>query len=105
MPRVLGLVGIVALAACQSVYWPWAAASAPNGAAEPAAATTTNDAYPNLHTVPPRPKLSYSVQQRRAIVDGLVADREMARYTDQVVRYRSGQSSLPPPPAPPTVVA
>ena len=61
--------------------------------------------YPSLHTVPPRPRLSYSVQQSRAIVDGLVADRENARYTDQVVRYRSGQSGQPPPPAPPTTVA
>ena len=54
--------------------------------------------------MPPRPQLSYSVQQRRAIVDGLVADREHARYTEQVVRYRTGRSSLPPPPAPPPVV-
>ena len=55
--------------------------------------------------MPPRPQLSYSVQQRRAIVDGLVADRENARYTDQAIRYRTGQSSLPPPPTPPKVVA
>ena len=101
----LALVGVVALAGCQSVDWPWAAASASGGSAKPAAPAASSSAYPNLHTVPPRPQLSYSVQQRRAIVDGLVADREMARYTDQVVRYRTGQSSLPPPPAPPTVVA
>ena len=55
--------------------------------------------------MPPRPQLSYTVEQHRAIVDGLVADRENARYTDQVIRYRSGQSSLPPPPAPPAAVA
>lgn len=30
-----------------------------------------------------------------------MADRERASYTSQVVRYRSGRSSLPPPPEPP----
>jgi outer membrane protein OmpA-like peptidoglycan-associated protein len=54
-------------------------------------------AYPSLHTVPPRPQLSYPVEQRRAIVDGLVADHENARYTSEVIRYRSGLSSIPPP--------
>ena len=66
------------------------------------AATSATD-YPSLHTVPPRPRLTYTVEQRRAIVDGLIADRENARYTDDVVRYRTGRSSLPPPPAPPVV--
>jgi hypothetical protein len=99
------------LAGCQSVDRPGAAAAAREAASEQAdqvertgAAAATSE-YPSLHTVPPRPRLSYSVQQSRAIVDGLVADRENARYTDQVVRYRSGQSSLPPPPAPPAAVA
>ena len=32
-------------------------------------------AYPSLHTVPARPQLSYTVEQRRAIVDMLIADR------------------------------
>jgi outer membrane protein OmpA-like peptidoglycan-associated protein len=53
--------------------------------------------YPSLHTVPPRPQLSYPVEQRRAIVDGLIADREHARYTSQVIRYRAGLSTMPPP--------
>lgn len=105
-------MGFVALAACQSVDRPGAATAAREAASEQAAdqvdrtasAASTSE-YPSLHTVPPRPRLSYSVEQRRAIVEGLVADRENARYTDQVVRYRSGQSSLPPPPAPPTAVA
>ena len=47
--------------------------------------------------MPPRPQLSYPVEQRRAIVDGLVADHENARYTSEVIRYRSGLSSIPPP--------
>jgi hypothetical protein len=109
---VIALMGFVALAGCQSVDRPGAATAAREAASEPAAdqvdrtaSAASTSAYPSLHTVPPRPRLSYSVEQRRAIVDGLVADRENARYTDQVVRYRSGQSSLPPPPAPPTAVA
>jgi hypothetical protein len=104
-------MSFVALASCQRVDGPGAATTARGAASEQAAdqvdrtAATATSEYPSLHTVPPRPRLSYSVEQSRAIVDGLVADRENARYTDQVVRYRSGQSSLPPPPAPPTAVA
>jgi hypothetical protein len=60
--------------------------------------------YPSLYSVPPRPQLSYPVEQRRAIVDGLIADRENARYTSEVIRYRAGLSNLPPP-EPRTVAA
>src|SRR5918996_567871 len=56
--------------------------------------------YPSLHTVPPRPQLSYTIEQRRTIVDRLIADRANARYSSDVVRYRAGLSSLPPPAAP-----
>jgi hypothetical protein len=61
--------------------------------------------YPPLQSVPPRPQLSYTVQQQRQIVEALIADRENARYTSQVVRHRSGLSSLPPPPTPPEPAA
>jgi hypothetical protein len=61
---------------------------------------TFDPAYPSLHTVPARPQLSYTVEQRRAIVDMLIADRANARYTEEVVRYRAGLSSEPPPAAP-----
>jgi hypothetical protein len=96
------LTSVVALSACQ-----WFDGDPPASAREQLnlAPAAPGDAYPSLHSVPPRAQLSYSVEQRRAIVDGLIADRENARYTDQVVRYRSGQSSLPPPPAPPHDVA
>ena len=80
---------MIVLASCQDV------------ADDPAQgeAVTFEPGYPSLHTVPPRPQLSYPVEQRRAIVDQLVADRENARYTDEVVRYRAGLSSQPPPAA------
>jgi hypothetical protein len=99
-PLAIVLVGLVALAGCQSVHDP-----APATQIGAVATTTSAADYPSLHSVPPRPQLTYSVQQRRAIVDGLVADRANARYTDRVVRYRTGRSNLPPPPAPPPVVA
>jgi hypothetical protein len=94
------VVGVLALAGCQRVAEP----AAPNQMGT-TPATANDSGYPSLYTVPPRPQLSYNVEQRRAIVDGLIADRANARYTDQVVRYRTGRSTLPPPPAPPPVVA
>jgi outer membrane protein OmpA-like peptidoglycan-associated protein len=86
-------VVIIALASCQDL-----AGNPDQGSAgETAKAETVAGAYPSLHTVPPRPELSYPVKQRRAIVEGLIADRENARYTSAVVRYRSGLSNIPPP--------
>jgi hypothetical protein len=80
-------VVVMVLASCQDL----AGGTAKTGTVAEAGA------YPSLHTVPPRPQLSYPVEQRRAIVDGLVADHENARYTSEVIRYRSGLSSIPPP--------
>jgi hypothetical protein len=92
------LASLVALAGCQNVAEPAATNEIGTVTAE-----TSVPAYPSLYTVPPRPQLSYTVQQEHAIVDGLVADRANARYTDQAVRYRTGRSTLPPPPAPAVV--
>lgn len=89
LPRTIVLIGFVALVSCQSVD---------DQTATSAASEASATQYPSLHTVPPRPRLTYSVRQQRAIVEGLIGDRENARYTKQVVRYRTGQSSLPPPP-------
>ena len=71
----------------------------------PVAEAPAEAGYPPLQSVPPRPQLSYTVQQQRQIVEALIADRENARYTSQVVRHRSGLSSLPPPPTPPEPAA
>ena len=51
--------------------------------------------------MPPRPQLSYPVRQQRAIAGELLADRDNARYTEQVIRHRAGLSDLPPPPGAP----
>ncbi len=56
--------------------------------------------YPTLATVPPRPQLGYSLQQRRAIEGQLVGDREHAAYMDAVLDYETGRTSTPPPPPP-----
>lgn len=58
--------------------------------------------YPDLASVPPRPQLGYTVEQRRAIGDQLVADREHARYAAAQLAYATGATTEPPqPPAPP----
>jgi hypothetical protein len=100
------VTGALMLAGCQNAP-DEAPATAQAPAAETAASRTDppSTGYPPLQSVPPRPQLSYTVQQQRQIVEALVADRENARYTSQVVRYRSGLSSLPPPPTPPEKVA
>src|SRR5690606_17165604 len=74
-----------ALASCQQ-------AAEPPTLGEPVAEAA---GYPSLHTVPPRPQLSYPVEQRQAIIEGLIADRENARYSNQAVRYRTSLSGLP----------
>ena len=96
------LVGGLALPGCQKMGDDGATASSEP---MPVAQAPAESEYPSLQTVPPRPQLSYTVQQQRQIVDALVADRENARYTGQVVRHRSGLSSLPPPPTPPAPAA
>lgn len=57
--------------------------------------------YPRLAEVPERPRLSYSQEQRRTIVEGLVADRDNARHQGDALRQATGQPPLPPvPPLP-----
>lgn len=60
--------------------------------------------YPALTTVPPRPRLSYSVEQRREIANALISDRANARYNREVARYEGGLSGQPPAGSAPAVV-
>jgi len=46
------------------------------------AGTSPDEEYPNLASVPDRPTPSTTAEEREAIRDGLTADRENARYTD-----------------------
>ncbi|EKE75583.1 OmpA family protein [Oceanibaculum indicum] len=78
--------------------------------------TASDSSYPNLASVPARPTDISTPSERRAAQQGLVADREQARYTDQqpsnAVTTGSGQVSTSTtstartearPPAPPAV--
>ncbi|RKQ73030.1 outer membrane protein OmpA-like peptidoglycan-associated protein [Oceanibaculum indicum] len=59
--------------------------------------TASDSSYPNLGSVPARPTDISTPSERRAAQQGLVADREQARYTDQqpsnAVTTGSGQVS------------
>jgi outer membrane protein OmpA-like peptidoglycan-associated protein len=57
------------------------------------AKATPPGAYPNLSTVPQRPKDISNTSQANQVEKGLVADRSQARYTELEL--------TPPPPAPP----
>ncbi len=56
--------------------------------------------YPDLRDVPERPRLGYSIEQRRAIARELAADRANAAYEGQQLRYRTGLAATPPQPPP-----
>ncbi|HET6467262.1 MAG TPA: hypothetical protein VFG43_02675 [Geminicoccaceae bacterium] len=95
----MALLAAAALAACTPA--PTADTAAPLAAGQ----VTAEAAYPDLRDVPPRPRLSYTIRQRRQIADALVSDRENARYLRDVARYETGQSAAPPPAEPPPRVA
>src|SRR6266850_2482551 len=60
--------------------------------------TTGNESFPNLGSVPDQPPAATPAAERQTIVDGLIADRKNASYSDVPL---SGQpSSSVPPPAP-----
>ena len=87
---MLAALLITLLAGCQQ-------ASGPNGS--PPRPVPPGD-YPDLASVPPRPKLSYTVAQRQAIANQLVADRANARYRAAELAYATGAATEPPvPPA------
>lgn len=45
-----------------------------------------DDEFPNLSSVPDRPITVETSEERATVAEGLVADREQARYTDEVIR-------------------
>ena len=45
-----------------------------------------DDDFPSLNSVPDRPITVETSEERAAVAEGLVADREQARYTDEVIR-------------------
>ena len=71
-------------------------------AAKAAAADPVDKTYPDLRSVPPRPQLGYSVEQRRQIQGALVGDLAYAKRTSDLVRTTEG-AIPPPPPEPPAI--
>lgn len=59
--------------------------------------------FPALAAVPARPRLGYSVEQRRRIVEGLIADREEARHAGGTLRHTLLGEPVPPSSPPPAV--
>ena len=45
-----------------------------------------DDDFPNLSSVPDRPIILETSEERATVAEGLIADREQARYTDEVIR-------------------
>lgn len=95
----LVLVQTAWLAACAEPVPP------ASGAAAEVARAAAAEPYPQLARVPPRPKLGYTVEQRRAIVRGLIADREQTRYEGETLRHRLLGTNAPTPPAMPQAEA
>lgn len=105
---------LILLAGCSSVpdavnpvEWYKGAASLFEDDAAPASDQPASDpSYPNLASVPARPTDISTPSERRAVRQGLVADREQARYTDQqpsnAVETGSDRMSSPRPPAQPS---
>ena len=57
--------------------------------------------FPKLATVPEPPPRETTLAELESVAEGLVADRENARYTDEV--FRKEMAEEPPPPAAPFV--
>lgn len=80
-----------------------AACAGPESGTSPASPATPA-AYPDLARVPARPRLGYTVEQRRELSSGLVADRANARYREAALAYATGRTDTAPT-APPSVAA
>lgn len=93
----VGLCGLVTLGGCGELLD--SVPPRPAAIDDPAVAETP---FPRLAEVPARPRLTYNLEERRAIVEGLVADRDNARHQGDELRQEAGKAPLPPaPPLPP----
>ena len=61
--------------------------------------TTDGDSFPTLSSVPDQAPEASKEGERREIVEGLVADRIHAEYTDEEIRTETAAAPPPPPPA------
>lgn len=65
------------------------------------AGCTAPPGAPYLHEVPQRPRPGFTAEERRELGNALLADREVARWEGEQLRFRTGKTALPPPPEPP----
>ncbi|NNE83651.1 MAG: OmpA family protein [Alphaproteobacteria bacterium] len=83
--------------------------SAVRAGGDEASAAASGQPTPSLSSVPPRPDDATPPDVRQRVVEGLVADRENARYSDQSIRLQgSTRETVPAPattvaPPPPTI--
>lgn len=77
--------------------------NAASDAKAPAKAPGDGKKFPNLASVPERPTAT-SAADRKKMANSLTADRDNARYSDEVIRRQSA-ASIPPPPSPSSVNA
>lgn len=54
-------------------------------------AGTADEEFPNLATVPDKPRPASSPEEIREVTEGLIADREKAAYTDEFLRNNPGE--------------
>lgn len=68
----------------------------------PAEPAPEDEKFPNLSSVPDQAPEVTPAAERQKILEGLIADRENARYTDEQLRAGSDNSvgAVPPPPPP-----
>ena len=78
--------------------------NAASDAKAPAKAPGDGKNFPNLASVPERPTAT-SAADRKKMTNSLTADRDNARYSDEVIRRQSAASIPPPPPSPSSVNA
>jgi outer membrane protein OmpA-like peptidoglycan-associated protein len=104
----VSMAAVMLLAGCSTWADPteWfgsdSAAQTGESATAPAVKTPGADKdYPNLASVPERPKAP-SEEDRKRLADSLTADRDNAEYSKDVIRRQSASSVPAPPPPPPS---
>lgn len=101
-PIALLLLGLAGLPGCDTVVPDRLNPFAKEVAVEPETPIDTSkvpgedEPTPNLASVPDRPAPSFSADQRKALVQGLVADRENAVYSDGSGPGRAAKSGEAP---------
>jgi outer membrane protein OmpA-like peptidoglycan-associated protein/uncharacterized protein YceK len=99
--RLAILAVVCSLAGCSSIpSWLGGDDGAPPKRADNRVSPGSRDSgegkpYPNLASVPERPKTS-TAAERKAVTERLLADRDNAAYTDDVMRRQTDDDTLPP---------